>query len=214
MYRDVVDKVPFLKSADKAFVVELLPHLKPIRIEAGELILHQEWHSTELYFLIKGRACQTSRDGKETYRSLVQGSYFGDIAMFVPAMLNPNIRAVSTCELRSVSVNTLREILVDFAEMRRYMRKIALERCRRLDTKETEVLKNESMSALAMRLQAANSSVSDGVHVVSQRIEDLSSRVQWSHTMQSKQEEEVSELQAKVHALLNSVKRSQVAPVS
>lgn len=77
VYRHIINKSDFLKRADPAFVSAVVPQLKPLMIPEGEHILHQDWRSNDVYFLVAGRAEQVSRDGTQTYRLLVEGSYFG-----------------------------------------------------------------------------------------------------------------------------------------
>jgi hyperpolarization activated cyclic nucleotide-gated potassium channel 2 len=131
-HKEMLESIPFLEHNDPAFIALILPHMKPLRVPESQFILHQDWHSQEIYFLLKGRAKQVSPDGSLTYRYLVEGSYFGEIPHFVPGMLNPNVKASTSCELLTLSVPVLREALQRFAGVRRYMRTVAFERCRRV----------------------------------------------------------------------------------
>lgn len=118
--RDVVSKISFFATQDDACVSYLMGILDPEFCTPGEYVFKEGQVGRHMYFLVKGVAeilfhAGTSRE--VVVSTLLEGSYFGEIAMLTRSKRAASIRAKSYISLFVLSRNGLDRISLHYPEM-------------------------------------------------------------------------------------------------
>ena len=77
MHHKIVEKIYFFQDKDPGFISAVIPKLRNLRLEAGEIVYKEHEYPEEVYFLTKGRVDLLASNGF-AFKSYVQGSYFGE----------------------------------------------------------------------------------------------------------------------------------------
>lgn len=102
MKKDVIEKVPLFMGASSNFVMEVSVMLKPELASPGEFLFELGDVGNEMFFIVKGELEVIGRDGT-IQNILVDGDYFGEIALFMDVKRTAGIRARTYCELYTLS---------------------------------------------------------------------------------------------------------------
>lgn len=118
--RDVVSKISFFATQDDACVSYLMGILDPEFCTPGEYVFKEGQVGRHMYFLVKGVAevifhAGTAREAIVT--TLLEGSYFGEIAMLTRSKRAASIRAKTYISLFVLSRTGLDRISLHYPEM-------------------------------------------------------------------------------------------------
>ncbi len=102
MKKDVIEKVPLFSGANPNFLREISVLLKPELSSPGEFLFHADDTGKEMYFILTGELEVIGKNGNID-AVLVDGDYFGEIALFMDVKRTASIRAVTYCEMYSLS---------------------------------------------------------------------------------------------------------------
>ena len=99
--------------------------LHPQRFNESEVIYEEDYHPHEMYFISNGRCSYIYQS--YIYKTLVKGSYFGEIEiLFGTGRLNTVAADVDTeIELLSLDKDDLRKILEEYPSVAKEMKEIA-----------------------------------------------------------------------------------------
>lgn len=119
--RDVVRQIAFFASQDDACVSYLMSILDPEFCTPGEYVFKEGQVGRHMYFLVKGVAEVLFHAGEPTKETVVatlmEGSYFGEIAMLTMSKRAASIRAKTYTSLFVLSRNGLDRISLHYPEM-------------------------------------------------------------------------------------------------
>jgi hyperpolarization activated cyclic nucleotide-gated potassium channel 1 len=79
MHHGAAQKIPFFKGRDNVFVSTIIPFLQHLYVNKEELIYEEGEYADEMYFIQKGKVNFVYGQECHVFKSLVKGSYFGDI---------------------------------------------------------------------------------------------------------------------------------------
>ncbi|CAD8179140.1 unnamed protein product [Paramecium octaurelia] len=123
---------------DKQFLVKVVPLLKPILFLESEIIWEQNSNPDAIYFIAEGRMNfkadfivikQTNQKKQFAFKSMIGGSYFGEIEIFLHTKRETVAQCESQCEMYYLTITSFEnEIYDDFPHIMTKMKKIALER--------------------------------------------------------------------------------------
>ncbi|KAG7393200.1 Potassium voltage-gated channel sub H member 5 [Phytophthora pseudosyringae] len=118
--RDVVSKISFFATQDDACVSYLMGILDPEFCTPGEYVFKEGQVGRHMYFLVKGAAevvfkAGTSED--QVVATLLEGSYFGEIAMLTRSKRAASIRAKTYMSLFVLSLHGLDRMSLHYPEM-------------------------------------------------------------------------------------------------
>ncbi|KAK1945819.1 Potassium/sodium hyperpolarization-activated cyclic nucleotide-gated channel 1 [Phytophthora citrophthora] len=118
--RDVVSKISFFATQDDACVSYLMGILDPEFCTPGEYVFKEGQVGRHMYFLVKGAAEVVFKAGtseEQVVATLLEGSYFGEIAMLTRSKRAASIRAKTYMSLFVLSLNGLDRISQHYPEM-------------------------------------------------------------------------------------------------
>ena len=121
MFKDIHKKIRFFSNKDEVFFAYFAPNLQPLYVKAGELIYQKGEHPHSsiniiifqsfiyvflneiVYFILKGRANIITGFQKINFKTLVQGSYFGELEVLSGCSRNFSVMAGESCNLLTIS---------------------------------------------------------------------------------------------------------------
>ncbi|DBA03506.1 TPA: hypothetical protein N0F65_011407 [Lagenidium giganteum] len=120
MNRDVVSKMSFFASRDDTCVSYLMNILEPEFCTPGEFVFKEGQVGRHMYFLTKGKAdilfhAQTSKE--IAVATLVEGNYFGEIAMLTMSKRAASVRARTHLSMFTLSRPGLDRVSLHYPEM-------------------------------------------------------------------------------------------------
>ncbi|KAH7484532.1 hypothetical protein PRIC1_003842 [Phytophthora ramorum] len=118
--RDVVSRIGFFATQDDACVSYLMGILDPEFCTPGEYVFKEGQVGRHMYFLVKGVAEVVLKAGtseEQVVATLLEGGYFGEIAMLTRSKRAASIRAKTYMSLFVLSLNGLDRISLHYPEM-------------------------------------------------------------------------------------------------
>ncbi len=115
---DVLEEVSLFRGADALLLHAVILALRPVTVEAGEMIIHHGEQGSEMYFICRGEVEVLDEQGKRIKR-LRDGDFFGEVALLLPTPRLASIRATGLCDLFMLKKTDFVRILQDhpqFAE--------------------------------------------------------------------------------------------------
>src|SRR5262249_1766950 len=96
--RDALQKVPLFQSCSPAFLNSLAMMLEPTVYAAGEDIIRRGEMGTRMYVVNRGEVDILGDDGA-VMDTLVDGSFFGELALLLSEPRNATVRARTACDV-------------------------------------------------------------------------------------------------------------------
>jgi hyperpolarization activated cyclic nucleotide-gated potassium channel 1 len=179
MYESAAGRIPFFKGRSPEFIASVIPHLKFSYLEAEKSIYREGDDSDEIYFLYRGRVDFVNSVRVIPFKTMLEGSYFGDIEVIDRTKRICSSRSQTDCELLvlELSVRTtqrFKELKEDFPEVWEEMKELASIRRDKLLQDQRDVVEalnrtvrkcRSSMKMLRKAEQALNVSRTDSLSV-------------------------------------------------
>lgn len=128
MYSGVASEMPFLKFKDKAFVVFVMPLLKPIELPDTEYLYREGEFPCELFFIVRGRVNLVLGKNEISYKSFLKGAYIGEIEMFTRTTRFDSCQAFGGTEFLVMQKEDFYKLLHEFPSEAKEIKKIAKEK--------------------------------------------------------------------------------------
>ena len=138
---DMYDRIrtfPLFLSAPDAFLAAIGRHLRPQSHAPHDYIITEGDDAKAMYWLVRGAAAITSKDGESSYMDLKPGAYFGEIGILMSIPRTATIVARTKCLLVILKKEDLQKELPNFPEVERAIRDEASERLSILYKKKQE----------------------------------------------------------------------------
>eukprot|EP00163_Fabomonas_tropica_P022173 TRINITY_DN3868_c0_g1_i1.p1 TRINITY_DN3868_c0_g1~~TRINITY_DN3868_c0_g1_i1.p1 ORF type:complete len:368 (-),score=63.87 TRINITY_DN3868_c0_g1_i1:47-1150(-) len=136
----ILRQLPFLSEAPPEALKAILLKLRVRSAQAGENIVTAGRFGDQMYILVRGSAQVVSADDSKIYATLEEGSYFGEIALMHSTRRSATVRAVSNCDLRSLSKGDFDDVLNRFPELVRPFEKEAQKRLQQISDVERKAV--------------------------------------------------------------------------
>lgn len=116
--RKLIEKVPLFNVAGvtKMFIASVVVRLIPRVCLPQTIIVEQGELGREMFFISSGFVEVVSNDGKVIYKTLYEGSFFGEIALIYDTRRNATVRAGTFCDLYILTKDAFDEIALDYPE--------------------------------------------------------------------------------------------------
>ena len=114
MHGGVAKNIIFFTDKDPAVLAAIIPFLVPAFIQANDFVYKTREYSEEIYFIVKGKINYLYSDNMKILNSVLKGSYFGDIEIFMRAERIYSTRADRDTELLSMNKALIGAIKKDY----------------------------------------------------------------------------------------------------
>ncbi len=131
MFKGLSNKIPFFKNKDKCFIANFVPLLNPLKVLHGELIFRKAEYPNLVYFLYNGRVNYVVGPQNIVFKSMVQGSYFGEIEIYENRSRYFSCRAEVQCDLLTISSDKFISLMKSFPDHEAEIKSIIAERKKR-----------------------------------------------------------------------------------
>lgn len=112
--KDVIEKVPLFKHANRQLISQIALHLQPAIYLPGEYIFKAGDYGEEMYFISHGSVEVISPDEKTIMAILHEGDYFGEIALLNRSERTASVRASEFCDIYYLERKTLEKVVKQF----------------------------------------------------------------------------------------------------
>ncbi len=125
MRRDLIEKVPFFRGASDALLRDVVMALRPAAYIPGSYIIREGEMGDCMYIVSSGAVEIVSRDGKQVFTELGEGSFLGEMAVIYQTERNASARARGYCDLYVLKRRDLEFILARYPAFADHLREIA-----------------------------------------------------------------------------------------
>jgi hyperpolarization activated cyclic nucleotide-gated potassium channel 1 len=208
MYNGIAAEIPFFKNRDHAFVVFVMPTLKPLKLTDSDYVYKEGDFATEVYLIIKGRVNFVLSKNEIEYKSFLKGSYIGEVELLFKTQRLDNVMSCGNTEFLTIAKRVTRtqdffEILEEFPAISKDFKKIAREKAKRNRQTKKEVtellrMKNEGGSLGEL---AGKRSIFDTAHEVEPEVSDDDEKYQKMLTDVKSTSDSVYELRGRMNRL-------------
>ncbi|KAI0984507.1 hypothetical protein GJ496_008305 [Pomphorhynchus laevis] len=137
--KELVSSVPFFSNADQNFIDDIVSKLEFEMFQPGDIIIAEGSVGDKMYFILEG-VLDIIKSNGEVLTTLGDGSYFGEISLVLKTKRTASVRAVTYCNLYSLSCDNVDQILEQFPAIKRTIAVIAAERLNKLGKDVTNLI--------------------------------------------------------------------------
>ncbi|KAH8048448.1 voltage-gated potassium channel [Aureococcus anophagefferens] len=131
--RELIPKVPLLRTAGKRFPEILATAMDPQVFIEGDAVFIEGEHGQMMYFIDKGLAeILVSAVGNEVVRLIADGCFFGEAACILKCRRAATIRCKQIMSVYGVHRDTIEPCLTDYPDVGEYLVRLAKTRVERL----------------------------------------------------------------------------------
>ncbi|KAH8057515.1 voltage-gated potassium channel [Aureococcus anophagefferens] len=131
--RELIPKVPLLRTAGKRFPEILATAMDPQVFIEGDAVFIEGEHGQMMYFIDKGLAeILVSAVGNEVVRLIADGCFFGEAACILKCRRTATIRCKQIMSVYGVHRDTIEPCLTDYPDVGEYLVRLAKTRVERL----------------------------------------------------------------------------------
>lgn len=129
--RDLIENVPLFRGASDAFVREVTLELESVVFTPGDAIIRAGERGRDMFFISHGTVEILAPDGATVYRTLSDGDFFGEIALFLDQPRSASVRAVTYCDLYRLDKEMFDRILSHYPDIAAEIEALGQERFQR-----------------------------------------------------------------------------------
>jgi len=150
VHRQVIPQIPFFLNKSPQFIASTVTLLRPLQFLSGDYISTRGQHADEMYFLVEGRTVVILEDGTK-FKSMIAGSYFGEIGCLLSERHRVSIVAVVDCEMQALSKIDLRALMDEYPDVASEIRLTAKKRIDHLNSLRDPAIRNQDPAVLHAR---------------------------------------------------------------
>lgn len=114
MYNQACEKLRFFREKDSNFLIDIIPRLKYEIVEAEVKVYAKHELAENVYFLIAGRVSYVLSSRNYQFKSVVGGSYFGEIEMVLNTQRKFSVVTEEICEMLIMSSDVFDDMMRDY----------------------------------------------------------------------------------------------------
>ncbi|KAJ3098251.1 hypothetical protein HDU97_004173 [Phlyctochytrium planicorne] len=142
--REKLKSIPLFKGGSIGFFHELALSLKFKVFQPGDLIIQKDQPGRSMYFVVDGTAEVISSDGLEVFGTLLQNTFFGEVALFFDVNRTASVRARTVCTLFELDKDSLKKVLQQHKTLRDQMQEKAEENLRLWQARQNALMQLSS----------------------------------------------------------------------
>lgn len=140
MHKKLVEQVIFFQDKDPNFLAYVVPKLKNIHLQSGEILYKEGDYPEEVYFLIKGRVNLKAANGI-VFKTYIEGSYFGEVEILHNQLRTCTIQvSTQNADMVVLSRRDFLQVLHEFPDVELELRDIAKIRAKKNSSAKAHVL--------------------------------------------------------------------------
>lgn len=125
MHNELPKKIFFFQEQDAALIVDIVPRLNMMILIKNEFAYKKGEHPTGVYFIGQGRVSFLYSQSLISFKTMIAGSYFGEIELIEKTPRKFSAVADCNCELLIMSEHLLQIFLEKFPDSAAKFRKLA-----------------------------------------------------------------------------------------
>jgi CRP-like cAMP-binding protein len=126
--RDIIQKVPFFRSANEHLIRDIAIHMHPLVFTPGDEVFRAGEEGNAMYFISRGRLEVIDPDGVTVMAALGAGEFFGEMALLLHQARTATVRAVGYCDLYRLERDAFDTIMRGHPTFAEYIRTMTAER--------------------------------------------------------------------------------------
>lgn len=130
MFNGIVAELPFFKNRDIAFVVFVMPRLRPIAFTDGDYIYHEGEFASEVFVIAKGRVNLVD-ENEISYKSFLRGSLIGEVELILRTARLDNVQVCGDSEFLAMNKANFFSMMKEFPTIAREVSMISKEKAKR-----------------------------------------------------------------------------------
>ncbi|KNE69282.1 hypothetical protein AMAG_13663 [Allomyces macrogynus ATCC 38327] len=147
---EILRKIPLFNGADDGFLRMVAVRMEEVVFVPGEFIIRRGDHGNEMYCINRGHAQVVSDDLSRVWADLIDGAFFGELALFTNRPRTANIISISECHVFVLTRTALLQVLKSYPDMERSISHIVADRVRDFTQKNTLMRMNPNLSQPSM----------------------------------------------------------------
>mmetsp|Transcript_15456 Transcript_15456/g.27997 ORF Transcript_15456/g.27997 Transcript_15456/m.27997 type:complete len:411 (-) Transcript_15456:1191-2423(-) len=151
MYSGVAADLPFFRGRDKAFVIYVMPLLKPMVLNNTEYLYREGEFPCEVFYIIRGRVNLVLGESEIAYKSFLKGSHIGEIELFTMTTRLDNCQAFGDSEFLVIQKEDFIAFMNEFPSEGKEIKKTAREK----QAKNLKA-KNELIALIRLKTEFGN----------------------------------------------------------
>lgn len=116
MFNSLPKNIFFFQEQSATFIVDIVPRLNLKLTFYNEFIYRKNEHPTSIYFIAKGRVSFLYNNDLISFKSMIQGSYFGEIELIEKSLTKYSAISDSECSLLVMSEHLWNYLLLKFPD--------------------------------------------------------------------------------------------------
>jgi CRP-like cAMP-binding protein len=145
IHKKVVGQISFFQDKDPQFISNVVPKLKNVHMQLGEILFKEGDHAEEIFFLVRGRVSLKTTSGL-VFKTYLQGSYFGEVEVLANMLRSHTVQVASShAELLVISKRDFINVLKDFPRIYNEVK----------ETAKVREVKNKEAKLFTVNLQQA-----------------------------------------------------------
>jgi hypothetical protein len=128
MHNCSASKVDFFKVQETAFVANIVPLMQYVTVSKDEFVYHKGDHPEDIYFVVSGRINFVYSEQNTIFKTIVSGSYFGEIELLDQVPRSYGTMTEKDCEFLLLSKQLLDFTLKEYPKVADRLRVLAQER--------------------------------------------------------------------------------------
>ena len=125
MYKGNIFKLFFLQKQEKIFCSSYVPRLNYLKMRDREMVFFQGDYPDNCYFLLSGRVSFVFSDRNIVFKTMIAGSFFGEIGLMQRQYRDFGAMTCGDCELLVMSAELVREMAQQFPVVYNQIKKVA-----------------------------------------------------------------------------------------
>lgn len=114
IYKNCVNRFDFFKTKDYNFLIEILPRLNYTEYSPGVVVYNKHEQPDFVYFLLLGRVAYVLGSSNLQFKSIVNGTYFGEIEILLGVSRKFRVITEVYCEMLVIAATSFEEIIGKF----------------------------------------------------------------------------------------------------
>jgi CRP-like cAMP-binding protein len=125
MFNELPKKVFFFQEQSVSLIIDIVPRLNLKVTNTNEFVYKKGEHPTGIYFIAKGRVSFLYNNDMISFKTMIQGSYFGEIEVIEKCLVKFSACSDTECSLLVMSEELWNYLLMKFPDTGAEMKKIA-----------------------------------------------------------------------------------------